>query len=165
MTLQCTQIGSSYNGMYWFRQRPSESLEPIVFYYVNLGTLEDRFQQKVSAIRKDNSLDLTVKELQSTDSGIYFCAKQDAQHDNLIFNLNKNYTTPTTNTYSAPVNCSAQIKYSWPKYTRDRYIKWLWSHFLSSGIYIIKCWFAFYQWQETNKHDDSALFISNHAGW
>lgn len=90
MTLECTQISTSYNSMYWFRQRPSESLEPIVYYYVNMEKLEDKFKQKVSAKRNGNSLDLTVKGLQSTDSAVYFCAKQDARHDNLIFNLNKN---------------------------------------------------------------------------
>lgn len=59
VTLQCTQISTSYNGMYWFRQRPSESLEPIVYYYANMETLEDKFKQKVSARKHGNSLDLT----------------------------------------------------------------------------------------------------------
>lgn len=110
MTLECTQISTSYNGMYWFRQRPFESLELMVYYYVNMGTPEEQFKQKVSAIKNGNSLDLTVKELQRTDSAVYFCAKQDAQHDNLIENQHKNCTTPTKNTYSTPVNCSAQTK-------------------------------------------------------
>ncbi|KAK2843660.1 hypothetical protein Q7C36_011875 [Tachysurus vachellii] len=84
-------IGTSYNSMYWFRKRPSESMELIVHYYVNMGTPEDKFKQKVLVMKKGNSLDITVKELESTDSAVYFCAKQEAQHDKLIFNLNKNF--------------------------------------------------------------------------
>ncbi|KAK3562638.1 hypothetical protein QTP86_003377 [Hemibagrus guttatus] len=100
VTLQCTQIGTSYNGMYWFRKRPSGSMELIVYYYIKMGTPEDKFKQKVSAKKEGNSLDLTVKELESTDSAIYFCAKQDAQHDKLLYKLNKNCNTPTTNTHT-----------------------------------------------------------------
>lgn len=109
MTLHCSQIDTSYNGMYWFRKRPSESMELIVYYYVNMGTPEDKFKQKVSVMKKGNSMDLTVKELESTDSAVYFCAKQEAQHDKLIFNLNKNCNTPTTNTHSTPVQLTNQL--------------------------------------------------------
>lgn len=87
-------------------------MELIVYYYINMGTPEDTFKQKVSAKKEGNSLDLTVREQESTDSAIYFCAKQDAQHDKLLYNLNKNCNTPTTNTHSAPVNCGTQTRYS-----------------------------------------------------
>lgn len=124
MTLECSQIGTSYNGMYWFRQRPFESLELIVYYYVSNEALDEKFKQKFSAIKKGTSLELTVRDLQSTDSAVYFCAKQDAQHDNLILNLHKICTTPTTSRYSTPVSCSAQTEYySLPKYIRDRHIE------------------------------------------
>ncbi|KAF5891683.1 polymeric immunoglobulin receptor-like [Clarias magur] len=91
-TLECTQVGTTYNGMYWFRKRPAESLELMVFYYVTMETIEEKFKQKVSARRVGSSLELTVKELRSTDSAVYFCAKQEARRDKLVLNLNKNCT-------------------------------------------------------------------------
>ncbi|KAI5102605.1 hypothetical protein C0J45_7957, partial [Silurus meridionalis] len=75
VTLQCTQVDTSYNAMYWFRQRPFESLELIVHNYVTIDTIEDKFKEKFIAVKNGHSLDLTVKDLQSTDSGVYFCAK------------------------------------------------------------------------------------------
>uniref|UniRef100_A0AAR2KVS8 Ig-like domain-containing protein n=1 Tax=Pygocentrus nattereri TaxID=42514 RepID=A0AAR2KVS8_PYGNA len=106
VTLKCAQIKTTYNGMYWFRQRPAVPLEPIAYYYINMPTVEDKFEKKVSAVRTGASLDLTVKTVQSTDSAVYFCAKQDAQQEGLIFNLNKNYTTFfTTDTQPTPARC------------------------------------------------------------
>lgn len=166
VTLQCSQLNTNYNGMYWFRQRPSESLELIVYYYANMGTLEDKFKQKVSAKKHSHSLDLTIKEVQSTDSAVYFCAKQDAQHDNLIFNLNKNCPSPTTNTSSTPVNCSTQTKYcAHDQNTQETDISRGGDVTSCHLGFISKCWFALCQEQETNQHHDSVLFISNHAGW
>lgn len=110
VTLECRQLDTSYNAMYWFRQRPSESLEFIVYFYVNNQQLEEKLKQKVSARKHGKSLDLTVTDLQSTDSAVYFCAKQDAQQDNLITNLYKNCTTPTTRIYTTPANCSTQTQ-------------------------------------------------------
>lgn len=79
MTMECSQISTNYNSMYWFRKKPAESLEPIAHLYIEITTLEDKFKQKVSAVRSGASVDLTVMTLQSTDSAVYFCAKQDAQ--------------------------------------------------------------------------------------
>lgn len=81
--------------MYWFRQRPDESLEHIVYFYVAIKTMEKKFEQKVLAVRESNSLNITLKALQFTDSGDYFCAKQDAQHVNVVYILNKNTNSTT----------------------------------------------------------------------
>ncbi|KAG9268842.1 M1-specific T cell receptor beta chain-like [Astyanax mexicanus] len=91
VTLTCSQINTTFNGMYWFRQRPSEPIEMIAYYYINMKTEIDPFKNKVSAVRNKSSLDVTVKEVESADSAVYYCGKQDAQQESLISNLNKNY--------------------------------------------------------------------------
>uniref|UniRef100_W5N7C2 Ig-like domain-containing protein n=1 Tax=Lepisosteus oculatus TaxID=7918 RepID=W5N7C2_LEPOC len=78
VTLNCSQKGTSYNGMYWYRQLPGQHLELIVHYYVQLKTMGPEFEGRFLSERKDSSLYLTVQELKSADSAVYFCAKYPA---------------------------------------------------------------------------------------
>uniref|UniRef100_W5N7B6 Ig-like domain-containing protein n=1 Tax=Lepisosteus oculatus TaxID=7918 RepID=W5N7B6_LEPOC len=80
VTLNCSQKGTSYNGMYWYRQLPGQHLELIVHYYVQLKTMGPEFEGRFLSERKDSSLYLTVQELKSADSAVYFCAKQETQN-------------------------------------------------------------------------------------
>uniref|UniRef100_W5N7E4 Ig-like domain-containing protein n=1 Tax=Lepisosteus oculatus TaxID=7918 RepID=W5N7E4_LEPOC len=79
VTLYCSQKGTSYSGMYWYRQLPGQHLELIVYYYYDTESMEKKFEGRFSSERKDSSLYLTVRELKSADSAVYFCAKQEAQ--------------------------------------------------------------------------------------
>ncbi|XP_058606203.1 uncharacterized protein LOC131523653 [Onychostoma macrolepis] len=90
VTLKCSQIGTSHNSMYWFRKTPTEPLEQIVYFYFKSETWEKDFKQRASAVRNGASLDLTLVKVQSSDSGVYYCAKQDAHQCNPIYNLHKN---------------------------------------------------------------------------
>ncbi|KAI7804399.1 hypothetical protein IRJ41_008538 [Triplophysa rosa] len=90
VTLNCSQIGTSHNSMYWFRQRPAGSLEPIVYSYVKAATWEKDFKDRASTVRNGASLDLTLYKLQSSDTAMYYCAKQDAHQCSPTYNLNKN---------------------------------------------------------------------------
>uniref|UniRef100_W5N7D8 Ig-like domain-containing protein n=1 Tax=Lepisosteus oculatus TaxID=7918 RepID=W5N7D8_LEPOC len=78
VTLYCSQKGTSYSGMYWYRQLPGQHLELIVYYYYDTESMEKKFEGRFSSERKDSSLYLTVRELKSADSAVYFCAKQEA---------------------------------------------------------------------------------------
>lgn len=89
-TISCSQIGTSHNSMYWFRQKSTEPLEQIVYSYVKSLTWEKNFEKRASAARNGASLDLTLFKAQSSDSGVYFCAKQDAQQYSPIYKFNKN---------------------------------------------------------------------------
>uniref|UniRef100_W5N7D3 Ig-like domain-containing protein n=1 Tax=Lepisosteus oculatus TaxID=7918 RepID=W5N7D3_LEPOC len=80
VTLYCSQKGTSYRGMYWYRQLPGQHLELIVYYYYDTESMEKKIEGRFSSERKDSSLYLTVRELKSADSAVYFCAKQEAQH-------------------------------------------------------------------------------------
>lgn len=90
VTLKCSQIGTSHNSMYWFRKTPTEPLEQIVYFYIKSESWEKDFKKRASAVRNGASLDLTLVKVQSSDSGVYYCAKQDAHQCNPIYNLNKN---------------------------------------------------------------------------
>ncbi|KAK7153380.1 hypothetical protein R3I93_011325 [Phoxinus phoxinus] len=107
VTISCSQIGTSHNSMYWFRQTSTEPLEQIVYFYVATDTWENNFDQRASAVRNGASLDLTLLKLQISDSGVYFCAKQDAQQYRPIYKLNKNMQSfpcrLTSNTCSSAV--------------------------------------------------------------
>ncbi|MED6261282.1 hypothetical protein ATANTOWER_003110 [Ataeniobius toweri] len=65
-----------HNQMYWYRQRPGETMTLIV--YTVFGGQPDyggNPQTKYSAIK--NTIEtgaLTVKDLEPDDSGVYFCA-------------------------------------------------------------------------------------------
>ncbi|KAI4873874.1 hypothetical protein NFI96_020428, partial [Prochilodus magdalenae] len=78
-TFNCKQTkGSTYREMYWYRQRQGESMKFIVF-TVNYG-LKPEFgegfdEKKVSANKTvPESGSLTVNDLDSTDSAMYFCS-------------------------------------------------------------------------------------------
>ncbi|XP_035291880.1 uncharacterized protein LOC118237360 [Anguilla anguilla] len=84
VTLACSQRNTDFNSMYWFRQRPGEGLEPIVHFYVQMETMEERLKERFSAARVGASLTLTLRGARLSDSGgVYFCAKQECQRDSL----------------------------------------------------------------------------------
>ncbi|KAF1374491.1 hypothetical protein PFLUV_G00229650 [Perca fluviatilis] len=66
----------SHNQMYWYRQRPGETMTLVV--YTAVGGQPDYGgapQTKYSAIKENSeSGALTVKDLQLEDSAVYFCA-------------------------------------------------------------------------------------------
>ena len=66
----------SHNQMYWYRQRPGETMTLVV--YTVVGVQPDYGgapQTKYSAIKENSeSGALTVKDLQLEDSAVYFCA-------------------------------------------------------------------------------------------
>lgn len=66
---------AGHNQMYWYRQRPGESMILIVYTVVGGQPDYGGAQDKYSAI-KDNTQSgaLTVKDLKLEDSAVYFCA-------------------------------------------------------------------------------------------
>uniref|UniRef100_A0A3B3VYX6 Ig-like domain-containing protein n=1 Tax=Poecilia latipinna TaxID=48699 RepID=A0A3B3VYX6_9TELE len=69
----------THTQMYWYRQRPGETMTLIV--YTAFGGQPDygeNLQSKYSAVKDSIEAGaLTVKDLQPDDSGIYFCASYD----------------------------------------------------------------------------------------
>ncbi|KAL0969472.1 hypothetical protein UPYG_G00227780 [Umbra pygmaea] len=78
-TLTCSQINSTDNSMFWFYQRTGQrtGLELIVNSYVTMVTLEDGADTRRSARRDGVTLLLTLTMLKRSDSGVFYCAKQD----------------------------------------------------------------------------------------
>ncbi|RXN11361.1 pancreatic alpha-amylase-like isoform X2 [Labeo rohita] len=65
----------SYNQMYWYRQRPGETMRLIVFSTTGKAEFGDVDEKKFDAQKSDaESGSLTVKDLAPDDSGVYFCA-------------------------------------------------------------------------------------------
>ncbi|XP_014848963.1 PREDICTED: immunoglobulin iota chain-like [Poecilia mexicana] len=66
----------THTQMYWYRQRPGETMTLIV--YTAFGGQPDygeNLQSKYSAVKDSIEAGaLTVKDLQPDDSGVYFCA-------------------------------------------------------------------------------------------
>ncbi|KAJ7988788.1 hypothetical protein DPEC_G00312840 [Dallia pectoralis] len=93
ITLTCSQISTSYNSMFWFKQQhgqghgPEQALELIVNSYVSMLTVEDA---RHSAQRDGATLHLTLAMLKRSDSGVSYCVKQEAQCCVSVFYLNKN---------------------------------------------------------------------------
>ncbi|KAL1258057.1 hypothetical protein QQF64_011301 [Cirrhinus molitorella] len=106
-TIKCSQIETSFNRMYWFKKTPTEPLEQIMSSFIKTEDWEKNFKQRASAVRNGASLDLTLVKVQSSDSGVYYCAKQDAHQCRPIYNLNKNIQSCTcrftSNTCSSAV--------------------------------------------------------------
>ncbi|RXN36806.1 immunoglobulin iota chain-like protein [Labeo rohita] len=61
--------------MYWYRQRPGETMRLIVFSTTGKAEFGDVDEKKFDAQKSDaESGSLTVKDLAPDDSGVYFCA-------------------------------------------------------------------------------------------
>ncbi|KAK2878614.1 hypothetical protein Q8A67_019405 [Cirrhinus molitorella] len=76
-SLNCTHNkGISYYQMYWYRQRPGETMRLIVFTVASSKPdFGDVDEKKFDAQKSDaKSGSLTVKDLEPEDSAIYFCA-------------------------------------------------------------------------------------------
>lgn len=77
-TIDCSHTkGASYFHMYWFRQKPGESIELVVF--TSTGIREHDFgtfnQSKYSATKTvAESGTFSVKKLEPQDQGVYYCA-------------------------------------------------------------------------------------------
>ncbi|KAK7141940.1 hypothetical protein R3I94_011587 [Phoxinus phoxinus] len=75
--MNCTHNkGLSYYQMYWYRQRPGETMRLIVYMVANskpeFGEVDEN---KFKAHKSDaESGSLTVKDLEPEDSAIYFCS-------------------------------------------------------------------------------------------
>ncbi|KAI7804714.1 hypothetical protein IRJ41_016952, partial [Triplophysa rosa] len=76
-TMNCTHNkGTSYYQMYWYRQRPGETMRLIVFTSTYAeADFGDVDKNKFDVHKKVPEFgSLTVKHLNSNDSGIYFCS-------------------------------------------------------------------------------------------
>ncbi|KAK6477938.1 hypothetical protein HHUSO_G21631 [Huso huso] len=73
--LTCTQEGSDQY-MYWYRQYPRKGLELILYSRRENMDLEKEFtDDRFSATRPNRqSFPLTITELQTNDSAVYYCA-------------------------------------------------------------------------------------------
>ncbi|RXN11371.1 TCR beta variable [Labeo rohita] len=72
VTIKCSQIGTSHNGMYWFRKTPTEPLEQIVYFYIKSEEWAKNFKQRASAVRNGASLDLTLVKIGTSYNGMYW---------------------------------------------------------------------------------------------
>uniref|UniRef100_A0A8C1SYJ7 Ig-like domain-containing protein n=1 Tax=Cyprinus carpio TaxID=7962 RepID=A0A8C1SYJ7_CYPCA len=75
-SLSCKHnMGSTYYQMYWYRQRPGETMRLIVFMTVSELDFGDVDKKKFETQKSDaESGSLKVKALEPDDSAIYFCA-------------------------------------------------------------------------------------------
>ncbi|MCI4382434.1 hypothetical protein PGIGA_G00014880, partial [Pangasianodon gigas] len=68
--------GVTYSQMYWYRQRQGESMELIVYTRTSsepeFGSVDKKKFSTVKEIAANGSL--TVKDLDTEDSAVYFCA-------------------------------------------------------------------------------------------
>uniref|UniRef100_A0A8C1P864 Ig-like domain-containing protein n=1 Tax=Cyprinus carpio TaxID=7962 RepID=A0A8C1P864_CYPCA len=76
-SLNCSHNkGSSYYQMYWYRQRPGETMRLIVFTMTNskpeFGDVDEKKFEAQKSVPESGSL--KVNHLEPDDSGIYFCA-------------------------------------------------------------------------------------------
>ncbi|KPP79546.1 hypothetical protein Z043_100851 [Scleropages formosus] len=76
-TMSCSHNkGSLYSQMYWYRQRPGESIELVVFTAVgsdpDFGTFNKEKFDVVKTVAESGSF--TMKDLEPGDNGVYFCA-------------------------------------------------------------------------------------------
>ncbi|KAL1258073.1 hypothetical protein QQF64_011317 [Cirrhinus molitorella] len=86
-SLNCTHNkGISYYQMYWYRQRPGETMRLIVFTVASSKPdFGDVDEKKFDAQKSDaKSGSLTVKDLEPEDSAIYFCAVRTALGDDVL---------------------------------------------------------------------------------
>ncbi|KAL6105180.1 uncharacterized protein ACO6RY_06769 [Pungitius sinensis] len=67
---------AGHNQMYWYRQRPGESMTLVVYtVYGGQPDYGELPQTKYSAVKESSENGaLTVKDLQLEDAGVYFCA-------------------------------------------------------------------------------------------
>lgn len=95
-TAECSHtMGSLYYQMYWYRQRPGETMRQIVFTRTNSDPdFEAEFKNERFSATKPNVENgtLTVKNLEPGDSGVYFCSVSQHSETNSCKSLTK---TPT----------------------------------------------------------------------
>lgn len=76
-TIHCSQTkGLGYNRMYWFRQIHGGNMELIVYTTLSGSVEFGKFNQSKFSVFKaePESGSLTVKDMDSKDSAVYFCA-------------------------------------------------------------------------------------------
>uniref|UniRef100_A0AAR2JHX8 Ig-like domain-containing protein n=1 Tax=Pygocentrus nattereri TaxID=42514 RepID=A0AAR2JHX8_PYGNA len=81
----CEHNISGYDRMLWYKQSNSETTAlALISYTVGKGSLnnEDRFQERFTLNRQTTVEDLSISELQQSDSAVYYCgvSKQTAAH-------------------------------------------------------------------------------------
>ncbi|KAI4898448.1 hypothetical protein NFI96_000504 [Prochilodus magdalenae] len=130
VTLKCAQISTTYNGMYWFRQRPDAPLEHIVYYYVNIEKLEDKFKDKVSAVRTGASLDLGEDTAEHRQRCLLLCKAGCTA--SLVATYQVDQSPPDIlkkHTQSAKLSCSHSVRefehMLWFKQSEDGNFKYL----------------------------------------
>ncbi|CAM4470683.1 unnamed protein product, partial [Lepidochelys kempii] len=81
LTLNCSQISTSYTNMYWYKQAVGKDarLQLVLFSMEGFGgTVEKPFEGHFESNgTKNNVLSLSAERAQVQDSGTYYCAKQD----------------------------------------------------------------------------------------
>ncbi|KAL7872936.1 hypothetical protein AOLI_G00120070 [Acnodon oligacanthus] len=74
---------ASHSQMYWFRQQQGKPMELIVFTTTSIKDFGSSDQNKFSAFKeKVESGSFTVKDVESEDSALYFCAV--SQHSDTV---------------------------------------------------------------------------------
>uniref|UniRef100_A0A3B4DSD0 Ig-like domain-containing protein n=1 Tax=Pygocentrus nattereri TaxID=42514 RepID=A0A3B4DSD0_PYGNA len=82
--INCSQTkGAAYSQMYWFQQQQGKPMELIVFTTTSRKDFGSSDQNKFSATKeKAESGSFTVKNVESDDSALYFCAV--SQHSDIV---------------------------------------------------------------------------------
>ncbi|KAI4883217.1 hypothetical protein NFI96_022599 [Prochilodus magdalenae] len=68
--------GSAYYQMYWFRQQQGKPMERIVYITTSTSELDNNKYSATKERAEDGNF--TVKNVESDDSGLYFCAVRDS---------------------------------------------------------------------------------------
>ncbi|KAL7380197.1 hypothetical protein ABVT39_013510 [Epinephelus coioides] len=143
--LQPQKKNAGHTEMYWYRQRPGETMTRIV--YTVWGGQPDYGgdpQTKYAAIKDNINIGaLTVKDLQPDDSGVYFCAvskHSDVKRSSLS---NKVQQTPTDmyaeTGKTADISCSHNVqdynRILWYKHSKNKQMQLLGYMYVGSKVY------------------------------